>query len=269
MIKKFIIVNPELFPEIIKRNECDLFTIWNVAKLIDVTGSGIVELKEVINICNKLFSLKSKYVYEKINSGINLYWTKPHGQIRNKKICLFSINKIVSRLQPNVTRTKPVSIPVMHLEGLSTKTIKEIYISIFAARYENDSPISISSLEKFLGISESTARNALKNCSFIKTKKNFEIIYSDTSKDKLAKLIVADNHPYNLRIIQKDGIFLLLKQIPNSYHLFGLDRLPYKYRPKCLRLLDKNILASLSKKKYDIKNGCLTSANNETMSSYV
>ena len=179
MIKKFIVVNPELFPEIIKRNECDLFTIWNVAKLIDVTGSGIVELKEVINICNKLFSLKSKYVYEKINSGINLYWTKPHGQIRNKKICLFSINKIVSRLQPNVTRTKPVSIPVMHLEGLSTKTIKEIYISIFAARYENDSPISISSLEKFLGISESTARNALKNCSFVKTKKNFEIIYFD------------------------------------------------------------------------------------------
>ena len=50
MIKKFIIVNPELFPEIIKRNECDLFTIWNVAKLIDITGSGIVELKEVINI---------------------------------------------------------------------------------------------------------------------------------------------------------------------------------------------------------------------------
>ena len=100
-------------------------------------------------------------------------------------------------------------------------------------------------------------------------KKNFEIISSDTRKENLTKLIIADHHPYNLRIIQKDDEYLLLKQIPNSYHLFGLDRLPLKYRPKCLRILDKNILANLSKKKYDTKNGCLTSDNNKTMSSYV
>jgi len=269
MIKKSIIINPELLPAIIKNNECDSFTIWNVAKLIDINGSGIIKLKELLNICNKLFSLKSKYVYEKINSGIDLYWTKPHGQIRNKKICLFSINKIVSRLQPNVTRTKPVAIPISVLEGLNTKTVKELYISIFASRYENDSPISISSLEKFLGISESSIRNALKNCSYIKTKKNYELLSSSPTKESLAKLIIADNHPYNLRIIQKDDRYVLIKQIPNSYHLFGLDRLPLKYRPKCLRLLDKNILANLSKKKYDTKNGCLTSNNNETMSSYI
>jgi uncharacterized protein YbcV (DUF1398 family) len=269
MIKKSIIVNPELLPEIIKNNECDLYTVWNVAKLIDLNGNGIIEIKEIINICNKLFNLKSKYVYEKINSGINLYWTKPHGQIRNRKICLFSITKIVTRLKPNVTRSKPIAIPVTHLEGLNTKSIKEIYISIFAARYENDSPISISSLEKFLGVSESSVRNALKNCPHIKTKKNYEILSYDTKKENLAKKIIADNHPYNLRIIKKEDGFVLIKQIPNSYHLFGLDRLPFKYRPKCLRLLDKNILANLSKKKYDTKNGCLTSDNNETMSSYI
>ncbi len=268
MTKSFI-VNPELLAEIIKKNECDLYTIWNISKLIDTNGSGIIAVRELLNICKKLFNFKSKYIYEKLNSGVDLYWTKPHGQIRNKKICLFSISKIVTRLNPNVTRSKPVAIPISVIEGLGTKGIKELYISIFAARYENDSPISITSLEKFLGVSESTARNALKNCSFIKTKKNYEIISTDTSKDKLAKLIVADHHPYNLRIIQKDGVYLLLKQIPNSYHLFGLDRLPFKYRPKCLRLLDKNILANLSKKKYDTKNGCLTSDNNETMSSYI
>ena len=269
MIKKTIIVNPELLPEIIKRNESDIFTIWNVAKLIDINGSGIIEVKEILNICKRLFNFQSKYVYEKLKSGIDLYWTKPHGQIRNKKICLFSLSKIVFRLQPNVTRTKPVAIPVTHIEGLSTKSIKELFVSIFAARYEHDSPISISSLEKFLGISESSIRNALKKCPVLKTKKNFEIISSDTRKENLTKLIIADHHPYNLRIIQKDDEYLLLKQIPNSYHLFGLDRLPLKYRPKCLRILDKNILANLSKKKYDTKNGCLTSDNNETMSSYI
>jgi len=268
MTKSFII-NPELLPEIIKNNECDIFTIWNVAKLIDINGSGIIEVKELLNICRKLFDYKSKFIYDKLNSGIGLYWTKPHGQIRNKTICLFSINKIVTRLKPNVTRSKPVAIPINIIEGLSTKNIKELYVSIFAARYENDSPISISSLEKFLGISESSIRNALKNCSLIRTKKNYEIIAFDYNKNNLSRLIIADHHPYNLRIIEKDGGFLLIKQIPNSYHLFGLDRLPYKYRPKSLRLLDKNILANLSKKKYDTKNGCLTSDNNETMSSYI
>lgn len=269
MIKKSIIVNPELLPEIIKRNETDLFTVWNVSKLIDITGSGIIAVKELLNICEKIFNIKSKYIYEKLNAGIDLYWSKPHGQIRNKKICLFSINKLVARLNPNVTRSKPVAIPVTFLEGLGSKSIKEFYISIFAARYENDSPISINSLEKFLGVSESSVRNAIKNCSHIKTKKNYEILLSDTYKDKLIKYIVADNHPYNLRIIERDGKYLLLKQLPNSYHLFGLDRLPLKYRPKCLRIIDKSILANLSKKKYDTKNGCLTSDNNETLSSYI
>ena len=150
MIKKTIIVNPELLPEIIKRNESDIFTIWNVAKLIDINGSGIIEVKEILNICKRLFNFQSKYVYEKLKSGIDLYWTKPHGQIRSKKICLFSLSKIVFRLQPNVTRTKPVAIPITHIEGLSTKSIKELFVSIFAARYEHDSPISISSLEKFV-----------------------------------------------------------------------------------------------------------------------
>ena len=92
MIKKTIIVNPELLPEIIKRNECDIFTIWNVAKLIDINGSGIIEVKEILNICKRLFNFQSKYVYEKLKSGIDLYWRKPHGQIRSKNICLFSLS---------------------------------------------------------------------------------------------------------------------------------------------------------------------------------
>ena len=91
----------------------------------------------------------------------------------------------------------------------------------------------------------------------------------DEKRENLTKVIINDNHPYNLRIIKKEDGFLLIKQIPNSYHLYGLDRLPFKYRPKCLRLIDKCILANLSKKKYDTKNGCLTSDNNKTMSSYV
>jgi len=269
MIKKTFIVNPELLPEIIKQNECDIFTIWNVAKLVDINGSGIIEVKELLNICTKLFNYKSKFIYEKLKLGIDLYWTKPHGQIRNKKICLFSISKIVSRLNPNVTRSKPVAIPLSVIDGFSTKNVKELYISIFAARYENDSPISISSLEKFLFISESSIRNALNNCNLVKTKKNYEILSFDQKRENLTKIIINDNHPYNLRIIKKEDGFLLIKQIPNSYHLYGLDRLPFKYRPKCLREIDKCILANLSKKKYDTKNGCLTSDNNKTMSSYV
>ena len=56
MIKKTFIVNPELLPEIIRQNECDIFTIWNVAKLVDINGSGIIEVKELLNICTKLFN---------------------------------------------------------------------------------------------------------------------------------------------------------------------------------------------------------------------
>ena len=260
-----IIVNPEVIAKVLANNEVDVFILWSISKKIDITGNGIIQLKEIINIAEKVFNFKSNFVYEKIKKGIGLYWTAPSGEYGDKKICLLGINKVVERLNPNVTRSKPVSIPISFLQSQSLKFIKELFICIFAARYEDERPVSIETICMYTGQSESTVRNAIKNCKYISVKENFELISKTTKKSRLNLTNDEKQDFKKLKLIPRNYSYSICKQIPNSYKLLELDRLPLKTRPKALKVIDKQLLTELVPRQYHQKGGKLYSDHNKTI----
>lgn len=263
-----IIINPELLPNIIRNGEHDLFCLWNAAKQIDFTGSGIVDQSEFINIAINIFGFNKTYVYSKINKGVNLYWRKPYGKKGVKKIALLGINQIIKRLMPEVTRAKPVAIPNSIFYNQSSKSIKNLFVSIFAARYDDNRPISIETISRYTTLSESSVRNALKDCPFITTKSNYEILLSSSNRAEVLELFKKQNNCFSLRILEKNNQYILIKQISNSYILNSLDRIPIKYRPKELRKIDKMLLEKISSRLYDISDNNILVNSHSIMSCY-
>ena len=80
MIDKHLIIYPEIAASCLKNNEADLYIIWLLSKKIDIEGNGIVSLADILNITNKVLSLKSTWAYTKISKGENTYWRKPYGK---------------------------------------------------------------------------------------------------------------------------------------------------------------------------------------------
>jgi len=263
-----IIINPELLPNILKNGEHDLFCIWNAAKQADINGTGIIDQSAFINIAIKIFGFNKTYVYSKINKGVNLYWRKPYGKKGIKKIALLGINQIIKRLSPEVTRAKPIAIPNEIFYNQSSKSIKNLFISIFAARYDDQRPISIETISRYTLLCESTIRNALKDCPFVSTKSNYEILDVSENKSDILGTFKKQNNCFSLRIIEKNNQFILLKQISNSYVLNSMDRIPVKYRPKELRKIDKLLLEKISSKLYDITENNILVNNHNIMSCY-
>ena len=260
-----IILNPEVIAQVLKHNEVDVYIIWAISKLVDINNSGIVPLEEIINIANIVLGYNSTFVYNKIKKGTNLYWTSPHGKTGKKTVCLFSINKIINRLSPEITRSKPVAIPLDVLKNQGLKSVKALFISIFAGRYEDERPVAIETITFYTGQSESTVRNALKDCKYISVRQNYEVIDKTTKKTKLALTEEQMQEYKKVKLIQKNYSFAICKQISNSYRLNEFDRLPLRTRPKALKIIDKKLVLNLEPRHYHEKNGKLYSNSNKAI----
>lgn len=256
-MSKSIIVNPEIASGVLKNKEDDLYILWLLAKKIDVIGSGIVAVKEIINFAKIVLNIKSNYVYEKIEKGIDKYWRKPFGKYGCKSVCLLSPNKIIQRLKPQITRCKPVSVPLSYIQSSGKKTIRGLLISIVAGRYTDNRPISMYSLIHNIGLSESTIRNALANSNCINSRANYIVIAQSIERSSLSQLLQNDKEPWACKIILNNGIFQLLKQQANSYDL-DFFRLPLKSRPNELKKNDKRLFAILEPKRYNNENDLIS-----------
>jgi hypothetical protein len=262
MINKHLIIYPEIAASCLKNNEADLYIIWLLSKKIDIEGNGIVNLADILNITNKVLSLKSTWAYTKISKGENTYWRKPYGKHGKKQLGLLGINSIIKRLTPDITRCKPIKIPIKVFHNCSSKQIREIFIAIVASRYEDHRPISISTICKNTGQSESSVRNAIKSSQMVVKSRNFEVVSNGYDSKVLSHIMQNQTDPWRYRIIAKENYYQLLKQIPNSYFLNEFDRLPLCLRPKELKRNDKTILANLDPRKYhNGKNGFIAENN--------
>lgn len=250
MSDKYLIINPEIAASSLQNNEGDLYIFWLVAKKLDKTNRGIVKLSELLDLCKSIFSFKSNWIYTKISAGINKYWRQPFGKKGDKYLALIGVGNIIKRLQPCITRSKPVKIPVLLFENSSSKNIRETLISLVASRYDSFHPISIATISKNTGMSESAVRNAIKSSSFVKTKQNFEVIATDKDSNKL--LLLVNKEVTKHKIVKQNDVYSLIKQIPNEYLLTDFERLPLSCRPKELKKIDKLLLANLEPVKYHV-----------------
>lgn len=248
MNSEYFVIYPEIISEVIKNKEDDIFLLWLSAKEIDTNNSGIIDIKSLISFGKKMFGLRSNSIYIKIEKGIGLYWRKPYGKHGKRQIGLLSINNIIKRLQPKITRVPPVLLPKTALFGTS-KELRELLISIVAGRYTDSRPISFYSLIGNLGISESAIRNAIKNCVFINTKLNYNLVAEDYSRDRLCSIMQKTKEPWAHKILFSDNKYKLFRQDPNSYELI-LKRLSMKKRPDQLKKNDKLLFAILEPKRY-------------------
>jgi hypothetical protein len=254
---KSIIVNPEIAASVLKNKEDDLYILWLLAKKVDTNGSGIVSLKEIFNFAKIVLNIQSNYIYEKIEKGVGKYWRKPFGKYGNKNVCLLSPGKIIQRLKPDITRSKPVVVPLSYIQSSDKKTIRGLLISIVAGRYTDNKPLSMYSLIHNIGLSESTIRNALYDSKCLKIKSNFLILATDINRTSLAKLLQSDKEPWACKIVNNNGVFQLIKQQANSYDL-DFYRLSLKSRPTELKKNDKRLFAILEPARYNNSNDLIS-----------
>jgi len=256
-MSKSIIVYPEIAASVLKNKEDDLYILWLLAKKIDINGSGIVSLREIFNFAKIVLDIKSNYIYEKIEKGIDKFWRKPFGKYGNKFVCLLSPGKIIQRLQPQITRSKPVVVPLAYIQNTDRKFIRGLFVSIVAGRYLDNRPLSMYSLIHNTGLSESTIRNALYESKCISIKKNFLILATSKDKSSLSVKLQQCNEPWACKIISKDDIFHLIKQQANSYDL-DFYRLSYKTRPKELKRNDRKLFEILEPENIISKNDLMS-----------
>lgn len=249
-MKNNLVIFPELISSVISNNELDIFLIWQCSKLIPSYDNGIIEVKELLNIAQKLFGYSNTYAYSKINKGIDRFWRKPFGKIREKKVCLISIDKVISNYEINVTRCKPFEIPLSTIQYKSIKEIKNFFIGIVACRYDLSRPVALYSIVENCNLSESSIRNALQECKYVKTKSNYQLINQSFSKTLLGKELQTKKDPWAYRIILNGSYYQLIKQLPNSYSMPEFNRLSMKLRPKSLRRNDKVLLEKIEQRKY-------------------
>ena len=215
---KSIIIFPELAAKVLQNNESELFIIWSILKTLDTKGTGVVLISDILDICQKILGLNPTYAYTKIAKGVDKFWRKPKGTKGVKVTGLFSFKNICERLQPDLTRCHPISVPLSYfISGTADcKFFKNFLIGCVAGRYIDGRPLSIASIASNCSLCESTIRNALKSCSFLITTQKYKIIKSDKSKTKLQVLKNLSENGIKLRIVVGQDEFLLVEQRPNS-----------------------------------------------------
>lgn len=257
------IIYPELVAKIIKENELDLYLIWMFCKKNNTTGSGIIEVANLLEIATFLFNIKSNHIYKKLNGGVDKYWSNIIVKNNKKYICLFSIKKIVNRIQPELYKVRPYAIPQSFFDGLTirnSKILKSIFISLVAGRYDDERPVSIEALTYQLGLSESTIRNALKESIIVTKKTNFIDIGE-------RKLINALHTNKDEKLIITNSSIKLFKQLPNTYSIDCFERKSIKCRPKELKYNDRK-LDNKTFKKYIVKDNQIFVNNHIVVNSY-
>jgi hypothetical protein len=252
-MNKKIVLYPEIIASVLKEKEEDIFSIWLFSKLIDYENKGLVEQKELLNLCKLILGINSTYCYNKILKGIDKYWRSPKGSKGKKIIGLFSINKITERLKPEITRAKPVviDIEVLKANGLNCKNIRNFFIAIVASRYHDNRPISLYSLSKNTGLCERTIQYSLKDNPYIKKYTNYNIVFKSANESEIHQAYWNFKDLNNLRYYKDDSFFYLLQQIGNTYSLNDFDRLPFKNRPKALKINDRFLIDKFNSSTYN------------------
>lgn len=265
-MNKFVIIYPEILSSVIRNNEEDLFCIWLLCKNFSNNSSGLVDLKQLIELSQKNLNLTSNHIYKKIKDGIGLYWRCPSGNKGSKKVGLLSLENIIKRLNPRLARTRPFRVDISYFISTSTKELKNLFIALVAGRYEDKRPISIKTLVENLGISESSIRNSLRDNNYLKVKSNYLVLDEYNFESQCYNSDHYNPNDKTIKIFKNEDKFQVLRQVSNSYIINEFDRLSYKKRPMILRKYDRLMLDNLQPKLYNINETNKTINNHEIVS---
>ena len=225
-----LIFNPELVSHFLKHDCSSQFLLWTMLRNMEIS-SGQFHINIIKDLISEYLGLSSTHIYKLIEKGEDIFWNRSK---KDKKVFyIISLKKVCLNIEFNINRSEPFVVPLSLFNShgyKNTKDIKNIMISLIASRYVDERPISIKSLCENTGQSESTVRNALKDCPHVKVLKNIKIMpiseaYQALKLENKSTYISGTN---------------LITQLPNSYQFKEAYRLPLKTRPKELKKLNPN-----------------------------
>ena len=251
-----VIVYPEIAAKALKIGEADLYVMWLLLRAMSARGDGrgIITVDDIKNTCEKVFGVTQKWAYSKINDGIGKYWRAPDGKKGSKTVGLMGQRLVHDHLKPEMTRSEPFVIPASLFkasEGLNFKKIKQLLIALIASRFVDNRPVTIDQIVEHTGLSESTIRNALKECALITKVANYEIVHkASTHIEAKAVQRALCVQSKKFRLAQQNGTWIVAKQMGNTYRVPETNRLPLRIRPKELKNFDKDNVSLYGKKRF-------------------
>lgn len=250
-----VILHPELVAASLKQKEGELYALWSILKGLDrcSKGSGKIAISDLIDFIRTVFGVEQSRAYDKFRQGIGKYWNKPGRDSNGIKVtCLIGRAMVIERLNPTSTRSEPFAFTVKNLESECIHELKNLLISIVAARYIDERPISVQSISIMTGQSESTVKRAIKECVDVKSIDSFKTVseHSSENEARIACSKLSKDNPAAYKVQQHLNKYAVCRQLPNIYILGSPERLPLRKRPKELKAKDAENMAGLVKKRY-------------------
>lgn len=252
-------INPEMISTASKIKKLDVCAIWIALRTIDKhkQGTGKFTLNTCLEIVREITKCNNNYSYEIFKKGINLFWQEPTGAKGSKVVYLYGINKVIETMSFEISKTQPFLIKMEDLfKHDNSNELKAFLCSFVIARYGQNKPITIKSLETNLGISSSTVKRRINSSESITKKKNycfldkqFDNIGEAYEYYKKAKIMFKES-AQAIRILQKDGKYLVAQQMGNSYSCEDFSRGKISKRPKSFRIIDAENRDTFKRKKF-------------------
>jgi hypothetical protein len=242
---------PELIAASFRKKEADLYIIWHLLREINNKcnhGSGHIDVSnELLPYIKVLFYITDSQAYNKIQEGIGKYWGKPAGKNGQRTTSLFSQNKIVERLCPQMIKVKPFKIlsgDLMTRRSFKIRGwqyLRGLLVGAVASRFTDGRPVSHAVIQAQTGLSRSTVIRDLKLCMGLSVVENVHMLEGyntyEQAYERLKVLISITGKNYYHISEKIKGKYYIRKRMANSYFLY-YDRDDFNKRPKALRRCD-------------------------------
>lgn len=207
-----VYIYPTIAERILQAKQEKPYMCWLIAHALDnIIGdnSGKVSYKKLINKLINITNLSYSSILKYLKDGEKIFWNI---NLRENEIYLVGFNKLCINL--NIEYLDKYAIECnLDLFQTPLKNLRPLLTAIVASK--TTMPVSIINLSERLGFSKNSIRNYIKRSEEIKILKkinNFKYITSVVDK--------MDNIKDNSMFIKYyKGNAILLKQLPNSFHL--------------------------------------------------
>ena len=262
-----------------KMKEIDLFVFWFILKKLDnmVDGSSFISKQHMLYCMNTLFGVSGSYAYEKLQKGVGKYWGKFGGKKGNGGTSLFSDKRVTERLNPGGSPCNGFEVVLSHflihdtpdmckekgktinqLRKDNWKIMKSQLLAMVSAKTTDGRPISYAAIGDQTGLSRSSLWRHISQCrksGGVHVQTNFvPILTSNDSRELHYKReqLISDGEEKFLTLLKGKelGMYVLAKQLPNSYFIHHYDRVRLSKRPSALKKLDSENLEKISPKRY-------------------
>jgi hypothetical protein len=240
-----IVIYPEVAAAALKAKVHAAYAVFIIVKVYDSHrgGSGLVSIRELVEIAQKTLGVSKSQAYRVISGGIGVFWREP----RHKTVGLFSHLRAYYNLGIEMFSSKPIRLTVAQIgydsENYSGSYIKDLMVSCVASWDSGCSAIAVETIAELTGISTRTIRRQIKYMSCRSSG-----IVLDVSTCYKVKCDNINQTEANARVQQlnssgmvkyhsapKDGKFVILERTGNLYSLSGVERLGRRRRHRHLK----------------------------------